>query len=141
MITQSSRKGMIPRLASLGFGIANTTPGEVKLQPRGGSRQGAALHGGWLSLGVGKAGAASAAPQSLHWLGHCAALAGRHICLHSLALAACWAAKSPPPPLWGEIGHIAAWRRLLASLVPAKEPACSFRLQPSHNAGTVACFL
>lgn len=141
MITQSSRKEMIPRLAALGFGIAYTMAGGVELQPRGGSRQGAALHGGRLSLGVGKAGAAVASPQSPHWVGHCAALPGRHICLPSLALAACWAAKSPPPPLWGEIGHIAAWRRLLASLVPAKEPACSFRLQPSHNAGTVACSL
>lgn len=141
MITQPSRKKMIPRLASLGFGIAYTMAGGVELQPRGGSRQGAALHGGWLSLGVGKAGAAVASPQSLHWLGHCAALPGRHIRLHSLTLAACLAAKSPPPPLCGEIGHIAAWRRLLGSLVPAKEPACSFRLQPSHNAGTVARFL
>ena len=53
---------MIPRLASLGFGIANTMAGGVRFRLREGRRQGAALHRGWLSPRGGKAGASVASP-------------------------------------------------------------------------------
>ena len=62
MITQSNREEENPRLASLGFGVANTMPGVIRLRLREGRRQGAALHGGCLSPRGGKAGASVASP-------------------------------------------------------------------------------
>lgn len=62
MIIQPNREEKNPRLASLGFGIVDTMPGEIRLRLREGRRQGAALHGGRLSPRGGKAGASVASP-------------------------------------------------------------------------------
>ena len=62
MITRPNREEKKPRLASLGFGIANTMPGRIRLQLREGRRQGDALRRGCLSPRGGKAGASVASP-------------------------------------------------------------------------------
>lgn len=62
MITQPNREEKKPRLASLGFGIVDTMPGESRLRLREGRRPGAALLGGCLSPRGGKAGASVASP-------------------------------------------------------------------------------
>lgn len=138
MITPNNKQAAIPRLASLGFGCGWVMPYLLQGRLCGGKEQGSPLRRGILSLGGGSAGASVISPQSPHWVGHVAPLAGWHICLRSLILADRLSAQSPPPPLWGEIGHRANCAYLLGSLSSAKEPPRSFRSQPSLSAGTVA---
>ena len=138
MIIPNNKQATFPRLASLGFGCKRVMPYLLQGRLCGSKEQGSPLRRGSMSLGCGSAWASVASPQSPHWVGHVAPLAERHICLRSLVCAGHLAAKSPPPPLWGEIGHIAACACLLASLPAAKEPHRSLRSQPSLSADTVA---
>ena len=103
------------------------------------TKQGASLRRGRLALRGGRAPASVAAPKRQGRGRHFAPLLRRHICLRSLACAGHLAAKSPLPPLWGEIGHIAACACLLVSFPAAKEPAHPFRSQPALCPATLAC--
>ena len=105
------------------------------------TKQGASLRSGRLAPRVGRAEASFAAAKRQGRGRHFASLLRRHICLRSLACAGHLSAKSPPPPLWGEIGHIAACACLLVSLPAAKEPAHPFRSQPALCPATLPCSL
>ena len=105
------------------------------------TKQGTPLRSGRLAPRGGKAEASLAAAKRQGRGRHIAPLQRRHICLRSLACAVFLAAKSPLPPLWGEIGHIAACVRLLVSLPAAKEPALSLRSQPALCPATLPCSL